>query len=49
MVKTQSLMPASSTLWLPRGIPASASMAQALADSGVISLGWLKWVFSHTG
>ena len=32
-----------------QGIPASASMAQALADSGVISLGWLKWVFSHRG
>ena len=26
-----------------------ARLAQALADSSVISLGWLKWVLSHTG
>ena len=32
-----------------RGIPASARRAQAAADSGVISLGWLKWVFSQMG
>ena len=39
-----SLMPLSSTLWLPSWMPASASLAQAAFDSAVISLAWLKWV-----
>ena len=46
MISGQSLMSRSSTLWLPSGMPASASLAQASRASAVISLAWLKWVFT---
>ncbi len=46
---TQSFTPARSTDWLPRGIPARLSLSQARASSGVISFGWLTWMFSHIG
>ena len=49
MTFAQSLMPRMSTVWLPSGMPASASMAQALTESGVNSLGWLKCVFKKSG
>ena len=46
---TQSLTPASSTLWLPTGRPALVSLSTARLTSGVISLGWLKWRLIHSG
>ncbi len=46
---TQSLTPASSTLWLPTGSPALVSLSTARETSGVISLGWLKWRLIHSG
>ena len=46
---TQSLTPASSTDWLPSGMPARVSLSQARASSGVISLAWLKWMFIQIG
>ena len=46
---TQSLTPASSTDWLPSGMPARVSLSQARASSGVISLGWLTWMFIQSG
>ena len=46
---TQSLTPASSTLWLPIGMPARESLSTARETSGVISFGWLKWRFIHSG
>jgi len=49
MTLAQSLTPRSNTVWLPSGMPASASIAQARVDSGVISLGWLKCVFRYSG
>ncbi len=49
MVSTESLIPASSTVWLPRGMPASARRAQAWVTSGVISSGWVKWMLIHSG
>ena len=42
MMFGQSLTPASSTDWLPRGMPASASRASASATSGVISRGMVE-------
>ena len=48
-VWTQSLTPARSTDWLPSGIPRGDSLSQARASSGVISLGWLTWMFSQSG
>ncbi len=49
MTLAQSLMSRRSTVWLPRLMPASASMAQARWLSAVISLGWLKWVLRYSG
>ena len=46
---TQSLTPASSTDWLPMGMPARVSWSTARETSGVISLGWLKWRFIQKG
>src|SRR6476660_2461231 len=46
---TQSFTPASRTLWLPIGMPARVSLSTARDSSGVISLGWLKWRFIHSG
>ena len=46
---TQSLTPASSTLWLPTGRPAFVSLSTARETSGVISLGWLKWRLIQSG
>ena len=46
---TQSLTPASSTDWLPTGMPARVSWSTARATSGVISFGWLKWRLIHIG
>jgi hypothetical protein len=45
----QSFTPFRSTDWFPMGTPALASLSHAALDSGVISFGWLKWVFSQTG
>ena len=46
---TQSLTPASSTLWLPTGSPALVSLSTARQTSGVISFGWLKWRLIQSG
>ena len=46
---TQSLTPASSTLWLPTGRPALVSLSTARETSGVISFGWLKWRLIQSG
>ena len=46
---TQSFTPASRTLWLPIGMPARDSLSTARLTSGVISFGWLKWRFIHSG
>ncbi len=46
---TQSFTPARRTDWLPSGTPARASVSQARASSGVISSGWLTWMFIQTG
>ena len=42
-------MPASSTVWLPSGIPASASRVQARAVSAVSSSGWAAWMLIQSG
>jgi len=42
MIRGQSFTPASRTLWLPGGMPASASRASASVEEAVISAGWLK-------
>ncbi len=34
---------------MPSGMPARLSVSQARASSGVISLGWLTWMFIHSG
>ena len=44
-----SLMPLSSTVWLPSGMPASARRAQASMVSGVSSSGWVKWIDIQSG
>ncbi len=49
MVATSSLMPRSSTVWLPTGQPARVSSSTASAASAVSSFGWLKWVFTQIG
>ena len=46
---TQSFTPASSTDWLPTGMPARVSLSTARATSGVISLAWLKCRFIQIG
>ena len=49
IVAVSSFTPASSTLWLPTGMPARVSKSQARAASGVSSRGWLKCVFTQSG
>jgi len=49
MVSTLSLTPASSTVWLPSGIPASASRLHAWLTSKVSSSGWAKWMLIQSG
>ena len=44
-----SFTPLSSTVWQPRGMPASASMPSAFTAAGVSSSGWLKWVLMKSG
>ena len=39
---SQSFTPRKRTVWLPSGMPASASIAQARCESAVSSAGWLK-------
>jgi hypothetical protein len=46
MQRTDEFTPRKSTAWLPTGIPASTRRSHAARDSGVISLGWLKWVLT---
>ena len=44
MMRASELSRRISTAWFSTGTPWSTSRSQASRASGVISLGWLKWV-----
>ena len=47
--RADEFTPRSSTVWLPTGMPASASCSHAARACGVSSLGWLKCVLTNSG